>query len=221
MLGLLGLCAQLKKSCAREGCTHVFVHGYSIDDTRYICEKCFKEFTEALDNDKQPNAVEHSRGRCMKYVEKDLRKFMKTTKGETFTPSIIKDKHVVIWPFDVFYKRQVEVLDPEPTAWEVAFEAKWAENRRLDALRYIKFQDNPVFVSQFRQLLSTCDDETLIHLMKLGEFHALQYNVEKCDECGDDDSGIELEHDAKGLGEIWLNTVAKVNASDMPTPKQF
>jgi len=111
---LLNVSQRMSKKCARIGCDEVFIHGRTIEyGPEMLCMNCSDAFIKIIDDDEQPGCEYDQRAR--KYVEQDLRNFMQTTKGETIIPSKIAEQDKQISAHSVFYKKRVEILDPEPT----------------------------------------------------------------------------------------------------------
>jgi sugar-specific transcriptional regulator TrmB len=137
-------------------------------------------------------------------VERDFRKFVKVPKGQIFKPKKIKDRNEAIEPYKIFFKAKIEVLDEFD---DIDKEFKIIEEE-FEA-RYRTHQDNKVFVDNFRKLLASCSDETLIELMRCGEVHALRHNID-CDDCENSDDEIEISHHTRSLGHIWLEAIQKL-----------
>jgi hypothetical protein len=161
-----------------------------------------------MKDDKQKGSSYGDRPR--KYLEADYTRFVETPKGAPFRPTLIADEDEIIAPHHlIFGKRPIEVVDnsDKDSDAETSWEARVRKIEEEFSSRYTQFHEHPQFKETFRKLLAECSDETLVELLRCSEFHALKHEIPACEECGDDDSGIELEHQLRSLGSIWLATV--------------
>lgn len=209
---LLTVVQSLTKNCTRKGCNESFVHGYKVEKDRFICGNCAKEFMAAMNAEQTGTECGM---RCRKYVEQDLRRFISLGLGKTFNPSEIEDEDSVVYSNDVFYRKDVEVLDDprERYSWEEKMEQI---DKEFEG-RYTTFHENEKFVETFRKLLSECPRDTLIQLIRCAEAHAVRHRnlegPEKCEDCQDSDDELEMSHHTRGLGEIWLKAATETQFS--------
>lgn len=192
------------KTCSRNSCDKVFIHGYQIGlSYKYICDTCFNEFIKSYESKEYEDQL-----RTKQCFEKDLAMFLDTK--DNFIPPSLKDQDKIINAYQIFFQNRVEILDESD------------EEDSIDILlnnldkRYTKYQDNLNFIASFRKLLGECDDNTLIDLIKLAQFQALKHKTNKsiCEECEDIDSEVELTHHTRGLGNIWLKAVDQIDSSE-------
>lgn len=189
----------MMKTCARNGCKNAFFNGYNFRDMKYLCEKCGKEFMMIMDNYGE---------RCRKYVEQDFFVFIATKVGEKFTPCNYPDSDQPISSFCIFFQDKVEIIHDESEEEENSFEKRFEE-------RYKTHQNNPKFVENFRKLLANCSDEALIELMRCGEIHAINHKLyPDCKDCENSDDEIELSHNTKSLGNIWINAMKEIEKQE-------
>lgn len=211
-LRLLNVVNSMSKSCSRRGCGEIFIHGHNVQG-QPLCQKCGKEFRDVMD-DVGPSEAAGMQPRG--YLKEEIRRFMLSPKGEIFIPSILLPEDEPISAYAVLYDQAsgVEVITSDEESSETSFDLRMKEIDKEFEARCTTFQDDINFVSTFRQRLATCDDETLKSLMRAAECHAMRHDTEFCDGCQDDNDEIELSHNTRGLGNVWLHVCKELNKNE-------